>query len=243
MMDGREVEMTFDIDLSTVSLVYATFTRLPAQGRHVLRVRTKPARTVLHFYLGRADDAQVRRLRARRHHCQFVLSLESKRLLREDRFLIEKEEVTEIRDMPLGDAADLMSRGTPIISSFIKNQHRMVLESELGRLKVSLDQMLPFRADRPMVIASPFWHLELEEVHGWRLSDFLHSSFFQQNLSELRPLQKSKWRAATLGPPVRINEISRSYLPEYLDALLARGRAERRLTTPLIARDIALSRA
>jgi hypothetical protein len=226
-VNGKEVEVTFDIDLAAVSQVYEALTQpVPARGRDLAGVHLKPPRTVLHFYIGGIDEIRSRRLRVRRRRDRLIISLESKHVLREDRLSIEKEERTEIPNMPLADAAVLLARGTKVTSSFIKNQHRMILESEFGLLKASLDQMLPFRADRPAVLMSPFWHLEFEEINSWPLAHFLQSVLFRENFADLRPLQESKWRTAALGSPAPLKAMSSRRLREYFDELLARGADE-----------------
>jgi hypothetical protein len=223
-VNGREVEATFDIDRTEVRRIYEALTRPASASRGIVGVRIKRPRTVLHFYITGTGESS-RRLRVRRRRDRLLISLESKQVLREDRLSIEKEERAEIPDMPIADTAALLACGTKIISSFIKNQHKVTLESELGLLKASLDQMLPFRADRPVVATDSFWHVEFEEI-SWPLTDFLQSMLFRENFAGLRPLQESKWRTAALGSPVCLPAMSDHGLRDYFDGLLKHGIGE-----------------
>jgi hypothetical protein len=223
-MHGREVEMTFSIGLADVESVYRAFSlrSVVDRGRSFCAY-PMPPRTVLHFYLPPASCEQGRRLRVRRHGDQYAISLESKRVIREDPMLIEKEEIAVAPRLPLEHARQMMSESASIVSSFIKNQYRFRLNSSSGELKVALDQMLPFRADQPAILAPQFWHLEIEEVHDWPVPEFLGSSFFNQNLSALRPLRQSKLELARISPPVSLRTVSAHQFKDYLAALFRDG--------------------
>lgn len=219
-MNGKEVEATFSIDRTEVHRVYAALTR-PAPPLGAVSVRIRSPRTVLHFYLTGTDEWQ-RRLRVRRRRDGLLISLESKHVLREDRLSIEKLESTQLRDMSLADTAALLARGAKIISSFIKNQYRVTLESEAGLLKASLDQMLPFLPDRPTVRSDPFWHVEFEEI-SWPLTNFLQSTLFSESFAALRPLRESKWQTAVLASPAFLPALPDPLLRNYFHQLLDRG--------------------
>jgi hypothetical protein len=223
-MQGREVEMTFSIDLADVESVYRAFSLPSAPGRgQSFRTFLMPSRTVLHFYLPPAPGEHVRRLRIRRRRDQYAISLESKQVIREDPMLIEKEETVVAPRLSLEHVRQMMSGSASIVSSFIKNQYRARLKSDSGVLKVSLDQMLPFRADRPTILAPQFWHLEIEEVQGWPVPEFLDSHFFRCNLSTLRPLRQSKWELARISSPVGLKTDSAQHFRDYLDSLFGEG--------------------
>jgi hypothetical protein len=227
-VNGTEIEATFGIDRSEVDRVYEALTRPTASALGTVSVRIKPPRTVLHFYLAgtgeylAGTDERPRRLRVRRRRDGLLISLESKQVLREDQLSIEKLERTEIPDMSLADAAVLLASGTKIISSFVKNQYRVTLESEAGLLKASLDQMLPFLPDRPTVRTEPFWHVEFEEI-SWPLADFLKSALFSENFAALRPLEESKWLTATLAPPAFLPLLPDLLLRDYFHELFGCG--------------------
>jgi hypothetical protein len=223
-MRRREIEMTYSVSLSALRNVHEAFTA-PSSGypERSFTIRAKPPRSVLHFYLTATEGADVRRIRVRRRHGDLLISLDSKRVLREDDLVIEKDETVENSHVSLASAAEMLSEEASIASSFIKNQHRLDLRQGSRSLKVSLDQMLPFRADRPTVLGSRFWHLEIEEGRNWPLADFHDSDFFQKNLSDLPPLLQSKWQSAALSPPVGIDPTSREDFSGYLGGLLALG--------------------
>lgn len=223
-MQGHEVEMTFSIDLANVESVYRAFS-LPSVVDHgqSFRMSLMPPRTVLHFYLPPTPDEQVRRLRVRRRRDRYAISLGSKQVIREDPMLIEKEEITVAPRFPLEHARQMMSGNASIVSSFIKNQYRVRLKSDSSVLKVSLDQMLPFRADQPTILAPQFWHLEIEEVQDWPVPEFLGSHFFRHNLSTLRPLRHSKWELARIAPPVGLKTVSVQHFRNYLAGIFDEG--------------------
>jgi hypothetical protein len=223
-MHRREIEMTYSVDLSDVRTVYNAFTGASTSYRERFFVeRVKKQRTVLHFYLTAIRDADVRRLRVRRRHGNLVTSLESKRIVRESDLMIEKDERIESPNVSLSAAADILTQEASIVSSFIKNQHRIELKSGSRALKVSLDQMLPFRPDHPAVLGAEFWHLEIEEKRNWPLTDFRNTEFFRKYLSALQPLLQSKWQSAVLAPPAAITKADAENLDEYLNAVLAAG--------------------
>jgi hypothetical protein len=223
-MRRREIEMTYSVSLSAVRNVYEVLTTPPScYPERSFTARAKPPRTVLHLYLTATQGVNVRRIRVRRRHGSLLVSLDSKRVIREDDLLIEKDETIENSHVPLATAAEMLSGDASVASSFIKNQHRLDLRQGSRSLKVHLDQMLPFRADQPTVLGSQFWHLEIEEAQNWKLADFHDSSFVQRDLSTLHPLLESKWQTAALSPPVGIDRTSRDDFLGYLDGLLALG--------------------
>jgi hypothetical protein len=223
-MRGREVEMTFDIDLAELERVYRAFSLPVAEGHgRSCRVSLMPPRTALHFYLPPGPGEQVRRLRVRRSRDQYVISLESKQVIREDPMLVEKEETVLAPRLPLERAREMMSESVPVVSSFIKNQHRVTLKSNSSALKVSLDHMIPFLADQPTILGPETWHLEIEEIQGWPISEFLESNFFRQHMSALRPLQKSKWELARMSSPVALKTASACHFRDYLAILFREG--------------------
>jgi hypothetical protein len=221
---GREVEMTFVVPLSEVGRIYGTFTgpKLMYPDRS-FEVVAKQSRTVLHFYLAAIEGISTRRLRVKRCREMLMITLESKRVLSDDALRIEKEERTENPDLPLPHVADMLTTGTPVISSFIKNQYRFKLKAKSGSLKVSLDQVLPFQADDPALLGPQFWHLEIEEANSWSLSEFRETGFFERYLAPLEPLTESKWKSARMSCPVRITYWAKENLSEYFDELLAVG--------------------
>jgi hypothetical protein len=137
--------------------------------------------------------------------------------------LVEKEEMVLAPRLPLEHARYMMSENVPVMSSFIKNQHRVTLKSNSSALKVSLDQMIPFRADQPAVLGPEAWHLEIEEMREWPIHEFLESSFFGRHIAALRPLQKSKCELARISPPVALKTVSEHHFRDYLAALFEEG--------------------
>lgn len=229
--------MTYGVGFSAVHDIYKALTTPPTgHPEGSFTARAKPPRTVLHFYLTATRGANVRRIRVRRRHGELVVSLDSKRVIREDELLIEKVETIENPHVPLATAAEMLSGDASVASSFIKNQYRLDLRQGPRSLKVHLDQMLPFRADEPTVLGSQFWHLEIEEDKNWPLADFHNSDFFRRHLSALHHLLESKWQTATLSTPVGIGRTSLENFPEYLGNLFELGvRASR--SSPLHADD------
>lgn len=216
--------MTYSVSTSAVRSVYDAFTApLPGHTARSFIARAKPPRTVLHFYLTATGDANVRRIRVRHGRGGLLVSLDSKRVIRENELLIEKDETIENSCVPISTAIEMMSGNASVASSFVKNQHRLDLRQGSRSLKVSLDQMLPFRADRPTILGSEFWHLEIEERQNWPLADFHDSDFFQTHLSALPHLLQSKWQSAAFSPPVGIDRTSQENFRGYLDTLLELG--------------------
>jgi hypothetical protein len=222
-MSGREVEMTFSVDLADVESVHRVIATPSASAGQGFRISPMPPRAVLHFYLPSDGGAQVHRLRVRRRDGQVVIKLEAKQVVREAAMLIVREETTICSRVSIDHARQILSRDEAIISSFIKIQHRARLKSDFGILKVSLDQMLPFKADQPMPLVQEFWHLEIEEVRGWPLPEFLNSPFFRRSLPALRPLRTSKWQLSKISPPTSISTKSVRHFGDYLITLLDEG--------------------
>jgi len=224
-MQKNETEITLELAHSVVPDIYLLFASAADGGRSPLfTTHVKPKRTVLHFYLAAPKGERMRRLRVKERRCgELGFSLQSKRVLWEEDLLISREEITEIADMPLPDVGRLLADGPPIISSFIKNQHRMRLTSGAGSLKASLDQVIPFRADTQQISMSSFWHLELEERSGWSLHEFIRSSFFEDNLAALQPVRESKWKTSAFSAPAHVRIAPPEYLRQRFKTLLASG--------------------
>lgn len=212
--------MTFALADADVEQVFAAF---GSAGDAGFRVRRRPARSVLHFYLEPTGPRATTRLRVRRRRSVLRTSLETKQVVHEETWRVHKTERTCVDHMPPAQAAALLCDADPVVSAFIKDQHRMALESPAGTLKASLDRILPFRADRPETTGPPFWHVEVEETGAWPLADFLGSAFVRHELTALRPLLRSKWEAARLGPPCAVPDAARDDIGAYFSALLDRG--------------------
>jgi hypothetical protein len=225
MSAGRAVEeeLTFALDAEAVPHVARLLLAAPLgwQGTAVKALPRSP-RTVLHLYLAPTAPSATRRIRVKVGHRPPVLLLESKRLLREDLFLAQKQETTDDPALSLEDAWALLAAPGAVISSFTKNQYRVHLSCGTGEFKASLDQVIPFMPQLPLTTAGPEWHLEFEGGSGWSPEGFLRSAFFSASFAPLvRSLLFSKWQLARMGPPASIPVASADAMREYIDTISA----------------------